>query len=112
MRMEAVEAQQAQHVLADARLGIAHEPDAPGMQILDAADEVEDRAAAVEEDRVHGEVAPLGILRPAGIEGDARMAAERLDVAAQGRDLEGPPARDRGDRAMLDAGRNRLDAPF
>ncbi len=38
------------------------------------------------------------------------MASERLDVFAQGRDLERPPSGDDGDGAVLDAGGHRLEA--
>ena len=43
-------------------------------------------------------------------EGDARMAAVGLDVAAQGGDLEMPAADERRHRAVLDAGRDGADA--
>ena len=44
-------------------------------------------ARLIERQRVNGEVAARGILVPIGVESDARMAAERFHVAAQGRDF-------------------------
>ena len=86
--MEAEQAQDAQIVFADARRGIADEAHAAGLQIVDAADGVEDLAVGGRVERVHGEVAALRVFRPVGGEGDDGAAAVGRDVAAQGRDLE------------------------
>ena len=73
--------------------GIADEAHAARDQIVDAAVIIEDLAIGAGIERVHGEVAPRGILFPVVGEGDDGMAAVGLDVAAQGGDLEGLAAR-------------------
>jgi prophage antirepressor-like protein len=61
--MKEVEAQDARHVLADARRGIADELRAARIDIVEAADEVVDTALGVEEQRVYREIAALRVRR-------------------------------------------------
>jgi hypothetical protein len=61
-------------------------------------------------ERVHGEIAPLGITRPVAPEAHRRMPSERLDILAQRGDLEWPPIDHDRHRAMGDPGRHRLEA--
>src|SRR5262249_48112940 len=68
-----------------------------------------DGSVAGERQRVHGEVAPLGVALPIAAEGDGGMAPEGLDVFAQGGDLERPPGGDDGHGAVLDAGGHGLE---
>ena len=51
-----------------------------------------------------------GVLGDVGREGDGGVAAEGLDVAAEGRDLERLAVADDGDGAVVDAGRHRVQA--
>ena len=84
-------------------------------EIVDAADRVVQCAVGIEIDRIDRKVAARRIFGPIGIEGDARPSAVSLDIPPQCRDLEMPRlgcAHDRGDRAVLDAGRDRLDPRF
>ena len=60
--------------------------------------------------RVDGEVAPLGVRFPVAAEHHLCFAAERFDVLAQRRHLERLAVDNDSDRAMLDAGRFRLEA--
>ena len=62
--MEAEQAQDAQIVLANAPRRVADEPHAARLQILDAADEIENLAAGVGVERVHGEIAALRVQAP------------------------------------------------
>ena len=64
--LEAEQAQDAQIILADARRGIADEAHPAGFQIRKPADDVEHRAVGRGIERVHREVAALGVLRPIG----------------------------------------------
>ena len=105
---EAEEAQDAQEVLADALARVADEAHALRLEVAVAAERIVHRAVGVAIERVHGEVAPHGVLAPVGGERHPGMAAERLDVAAQRRHLERDFVGDDGDRAVLDAGRNRV----
>src|SRR5262249_7841850 len=99
--------QDAQVIFGDALAGVADEPHPMLPQVLDAADGVVQRAVARERERVEREVAALGIPLPAAAEPDFSLAPERLDVLAQGRDLEpGAFDHDRA-RAVLDPGRHR-----
>ena len=63
-------------------------------------------------ERVHAEVAALGVLLPAFGERDGGAAAVGADVAAQRGDFERLVIDDDGDRAVLDAGRVRGEAGF
>src|SRR5690606_20272360 len=94
---EAEEAQDAQVVLADARVRVADEDDAAGQRV---GDPLPGRV-------VQAAVAAAGVLGPVGGEGHGGVAAVGGDVAAQAGDLVGPPVEDGGDGAVLDAGGNR-----
>ena len=89
--MKAEEAQDAQVVFRDARGSVADEAHAPRLDVGEPADIVVDRAIARGGQRVHGEVAALGIALPVASERHLGMAAEGLDVFAQGGDFERPP---------------------
>ena len=108
--VEAEEPQDAQVVLGDARGGIADEAHAPRLDVGEPADIIVDRAVARRRQRIHREVAALGIAPPVAAEGDLGVAAEGFDVLAQGGDLERLLGGDDGDGAVLDAGRHRLEA--
>ena len=86
--VEAEEAQDAQIVLFDARLGVADEAHPPRDEIGIAAKRIEHRAVASGIKRVEREVAPARVLLPILGEGDGRVPPERLDVAPQRRHLE------------------------
>ena len=94
-RAEAEEAQDAQVVLADALARVADEAHALGLEVAVAAERIVHRAVGIAIERVHGEVAPHGVLAPVGGERHLRVAAERLDVAAQRRHFERHLARQR-----------------
>ena len=98
--VEAEEAQDAQVILADAGLRLAHEADAAGQQVGQASERVHHSAIRLGIERVHGEVAPRGVLLQAVREGDDGPPPVRLHVAAEGGDLVGRPVRDHGDRPM------------
>ena len=91
--VDAEEAQDPQVVLGDPALRVADEADAPGAQVGQAAERVDDRAVGPGIERVHREVAPRGVLGDVARVGDDGAAAEGLDVAAEGGDLERPAAR-------------------
>jgi hypothetical protein len=61
-------------------------------------------------ERVHGEIAPLGIRAPVTAEAHAGVAAERLDVLAQCGDFKRPAVDHDRDGAVLLAGRHGLEA--
>ncbi len=109
-RLETVVAQQPQHILGDAGGGIADKADAACTQIGETAHGIADRPVGAEKDCVDREVAARRVGRPIGVEGDAGMAAESLDVAAQGGDLEMPRRDYRGHGAMRETGRHHPDA--
>ena len=104
------EAQNAQVVFADAVGRDADETHARRIDIGKATDRIVDRAVCVTVERVDCEVAAAGVGGPVGGEGDAGMAAIGLDVGAQCRDFERNMVRDHGDSAVLQAGRDRLQA--
>src|SRR6516165_2211245 len=87
-RLEAVVAQEPQHVLGNTLSRIADKPNPVGPQIGETADRIVDRAVGGEENRVDREVTPGRIRGPIGVERHARSSPISLDVAAQGRDLE------------------------
>ena len=78
------------------------------MEIGDSVEIVVDLPIQVRRERVHGEIAPRRVLAPIVGEGDGRVAAEGLDVAAQRRHLDAGVIGDHGHRAVVDAGRNVL----
>ena len=108
--MEAEEAQHAQAVLGDALVGIADEAHPSGREIGAAAERIVERAVEIGVQRVEGEVATACILQPVVGEGDDRTAAVGLDVAAQRRQLVVRGAGDARHGAMLQPGRDHLDA--
>ena len=60
--------------------------------------------------RVHGEVAALGVAPPVAAERHLGVAAEGLDILAQRRHLERMTVDDHRHGAVLDPGRHRLEA--
>ncbi len=60
--------------------------------------------------RIHGEVAALGVAPPVAAERHLGVAAEGLDILAQRGDLERTAVHDHRDGAVLDPGRHRLEA--
>src|SRR6185437_5362557 len=94
----------------------ADKPHAMRLKIGQTADRVMQCPVEFDIDRVDREVASRRIFGPIGIEGDPSPPAEALDIAAQCRDLEmprWPRVADNGsDRAVLDPGRDDLDACF
>ena len=109
-RREAIEAQDTQMILGDARRGVADEGDAPRFQIGKAAEPVIDRAGiGIGVERVDREVAPRGVVAPVIGEGDGRAASVGFDIAAQCRDFMMVAAGDRGDSAVRDARWDDLD---
>jgi hypothetical protein len=108
--VEAEEPQDAQIVFGDARRRVPDEAHAPRLDVGKPTRIVVDGSVAGERQRVHGEVAALGVARPVAAEGHGGMAPERLDVFAQGCDFERPPGGDDGHGAVLDAGGHRLEA--
>ena len=98
-------------ILGDPRRRVADEAQPPRLQIGDAAEIVADRAGQrIGIESVDGEVAPRRILAPVVGIGDGRAPAIGADVASQRRDLDRAVGQHRGDGAMVDAGRHRLDA--
>ena len=108
--VEAEEPQDAQIVFGDARRRVADEAHAPRLDVGEPADVVVDGSVAGERQRVHGEVAPLGVALPVAPELDRCAAAERLDVLAQGRDLERAALDHHRDGAVVEPGRHGLEA--
>ena len=60
--MKAKETQDTQVILGDAGLGVFDEADAPGMQIIKAAQRVNQSAIGAGIKRVHGEITARGIV--------------------------------------------------
>ncbi|MPL60848.1 hypothetical protein SDC9_06410 [bioreactor metagenome] len=104
---EAEEAQDAQEILADALRGFADEAQPARRQIgQPLTQRVEHGAIGAGVERVHREVAPRRVFLDPGREGDGGVAAEGLDIAAEGGDLVRLVIGDHRDRAMLDPGRH------
>ncbi len=108
--MEAEKPQDAQVVLADAGWRVADEADPPGGEIREAVRVVVEGPVGAERERVDGEVAALGVGREVAAEAHDGVTAVRLDILAQGRDLEGLAVDHHRDGAVLDAGRDGLEA--
>ena len=109
-RRKAIEAQDAQIILGNARRGVADKSDAPGGKVGKAVEPVVDRAAVgIGVKRVDREVAPRRIVAPVARKSDRCAASVGLDIVAQRRDFMMVAARDRGDRAMRDPRRDDLD---
>jgi hypothetical protein len=97
-------------VLGDPGEGIADELHPPPLEVLDAAEIVENLARdGIGEQRVDGEVAPRRVLAPVLGVRDGRPAAVGGDVAAQRRHLDRRAVDDGGDGAVGEARRHRLD---
>jgi hypothetical protein len=110
---EAEVAQDAQMVLADALMRIADKADAAILQILQAAEIVEDlQRFGIGIERVDGEIAPRRILAPVLSEGHRRPAPVGGNVMAQRGDLHRAAGQHHGHRAMLDAGGHGFEAGF
>ena len=108
--VEAEEAQDSEMVFGDALQRIADEADVAALEVVEAAEIVEDFAGhGVGRQRIDGEIAARGVFFPIVGEGDGGAAAVGADVAAEGGDLERMAVADGGDGAMLDSGRHRLD---
>ncbi len=108
--MNAEEPEDAQIVLSDALVRIADEAHAFGKDIVEAADMIVHDAIGVDRQAVDGEVAPLRIANPVAAECDPGLAAERLGILAQGGDLERLAIDHQRHGAVLNAGRDALDA--
>ena len=91
--VDAEEAQDAQVVLRDPRRRVAHEPHAAGPEVGEAAERIDHGAVRAAVERVHGEVAPGGVLGEVVGEGDGGAPPVGRHVAAEGGDLEGPALR-------------------
>ena len=110
-RMETEEAQDAQMILGDPLQRVADEAHAPGLQVGQTAEIIEQFAGrGIGIERVHREIAPRRVLAPVVGKGDDGMAAIGRHVAAQRRNLDRPVGQDDRDRAMRDAGRHRLES--
>jgi len=104
------EAKDPQMILGDALKRFADEADVSRLEVGEAVEIIEDFAARrVGGQGVDGEIAPRRILAPILGEGDRGAAAIGRDVAAQGGDLDRRAGEHRGDRAVGDSGRHRLD---
>ena len=109
-RLETVVAQQPQHILGDARGGIADKAHTARTQIGETAHGIQDRPVGAEKDRVDREVAACRVGRPIGVEGDTGMAAVGLDVTAQGGDFEISRRNYSRHGAVRETGRHHPDA--
>jgi len=108
--VKAEEAQDAQIIFLNALHGLADEADAPGLDVGKAADIIVHQTIGGQRKRVDGEIAALRVMLPGAAEAHARMAAKRLDILAQGRDLERMTALHQRQGAVVDAGRHAFDA--
>src|SRR5262249_59701202 len=77
--VEAEEPQDGQIVFGDARRRVTDEAHAPRLDVGEPAHIVVDGSVAAERERIHGEVAPLGVAFPVAAEGHRGMTPERLD---------------------------------
>jgi hypothetical protein len=83
-RRKAIEAQDAQIILGNARRGVADKGDTPRGEVGKAVEPVVDRAAVgIGVKRVDREVAPRRVVAPVAGEGDRRAASVGLDIVAQ-----------------------------
>ncbi len=108
--VKAEEPQNTQVVFLDAFCRVADEPHAAMGKIVEAAGIIVDGAIARHGERVDREVAPFGIGFPVAAKFDLGMPAKCFDVLAQRRYLERMLVDHDGHRAVLDAGRNGLEA--
>src|SRR6476469_439808 len=92
---------------------VADEPYVPLPEIVEPAEIVENLATlGIGGEGVDGEVAPGRIGLPIVGERDCRPSPVGGDVGSESRDFERMSVADCGDRAMVDPGRNGLDASF
>ena len=109
--MEAEEAEDTQMIFGDALQRVADEADVPATKIVETAEIIEDLAGPrIGGQGVDGEVAACGVGLPVIGKRDRRPAAVGRHVAPQRRHFDGMAVTHCGDRAMIDPGRNRLDA--
>ena len=109
--VEAEETQDAQMILGNPLERVADEPHVALLEVLEPSEIIENLArSGVRGQGIDGEVPPCRVRPPIVGESDRRPAAIGRDIGSQGRDLERMAVADRGDRAMLDPGRNGLDA--
>ena len=106
---EAEEAQNAQGILADARVGVADEAHPAGGQILQPAEDIMHAAVGREGERVDGEIPPARVRREVASEGDFGVASVRLDVLAQGGRLDSLAVHEERDRAVGEPGQGDLE---
>ena len=104
-RVEAEEAQDAQIVFPDALRRGADEDDSLSQTVTVSICKVIYFPRLVAVERVHGEVAPLGVGLPVVRELHPGAAAIRLDVMAERGDFVGRVIGDHRDGAVVDAGR-------
>jgi len=107
--MEAEEAQDSQVILADAGFGVAHETDTPGQEVGQPVQRVDHRAMPVGVERVHGEVAALGVLLDLGRERDHGAAAIGFHIAAEGGDFVRHTIGHNRHGAVVNAGRDHFE---
>jgi hypothetical protein len=107
--VKAEETQDAQIILRDPETRIADEAHMPGLEIGQPADRVVDGAVTVAIERIHGEVAPLGVMLPAAAEAHRCGPAMGLHVLAQGGHLIGRAPRDQRDGTVVEACRHGLE---
>src|SRR5262249_20385545 len=107
-RMEAKEAQNAQIILGNARGSIANKTHTALRGVGKTTDIVVSGAIPTKKQRVHREVAPLGITPPVAAEGDLGVTAVSLDILAQRGHLERLALGHHRDGAVLNPGRHRL----
>ena len=101
LRCKAYAPQQAQRVLPEPLIGVAHRPDRASSQVGSTAKRIDDLAArGWLGHRVDGEVAAGEVRLQAGAERHLGLAAAgRVRLGAVGRDLEAVVAEERADRA-------------
>ena len=110
--VEAEEAEDTEIVLFDAGFRIADEAHTPRREIVVATKRVIERPVGPGIKRVQGEIAPRCVLCPILGKGDRRVAAEGLNVAPERRHFECNAVSDDGHRAVLNPGRDCLEAGF
>ncbi len=106
-RLEAEEPQDAQIIFSDPPCRVADETDAAGLKVGEAIHIVMHHAVGGDRQRIHREVATLGIDLPVPPERHLGLAAESLDVLPQRRDLKRRSVDHQRDRTVVDAGRHR-----
>ena len=109
--MKPEEPEDAEVIFADPRLRFADKSDMAGGEVAEAAAKrVQHLARRVGVKRVHGKVAPRGVLRRVVGEGDHRPAPIRRHIAPERGDLKRRAIGDQRDDAMVGAGRMGAEA--